>query len=271
MAPAPVEAWPLPPSDTKTAEGAAAATSTWAQKLADAANVALGISTALFGANDALTRSISGTAQLLSGLTSVLAVAEKAGGLGALFSSGGAGLGAILPGLGGIVGGLGALVAAFGDSPAERERLREAMSYPEDTVGALMDFDMISIRDDVRLEVVLRYLRRLDELPDHTDQLFVVDRRAQFRGLLPVNRLLVTDPETIVGEVMVKEQVRLHPDDKAQDAAAAFERYDLVSAPVVDDAGRLIGRVTVAAHGRHRGNVVPAVRGDEPQAGDATR
>jgi magnesium transporter len=132
-------------------------------------------------------------------------------------------------------------------SPAERERLREAMSYPEDTVGALMDFDMISIRDDVRLEVVLRYLRRLDELPDHTDQLFVVDRRAQFRGLLPVNRLLVSDPETVVGDVMVKETVRLDPDDKAQDAAVAFERYDLVSAPVVDDSGRLIGRVTVNA------------------------
>ena len=132
-------------------------------------------------------------------------------------------------------------------SPAEREQLRAAMSYPEDTVGALMDFDMISIRDDVTLEVVLRYLRRLDELPDHTDQLFVVDRQAQFRGLLSVNRLLVTDPETIVGDAMVKESVRLHPDDKAQDAAAAFERYDLVSAPVVDDRVRLIGRVTVNA------------------------
>ncbi|MCI3953952.1 MAG: Mg2+ transporter MgtE, partial [Burkholderiales bacterium] len=132
-------------------------------------------------------------------------------------------------------------------SPEERERLREAMSYPEDTVGALMDFDMISIRDDVRLEVVLRYLRRLDELPDHTDQLFVVDRQAQFRGLLPVNRLLVSDPDIVVGDVMVEEPVRLQPDDKAQDAAAAFERYDLVSAPVVDDTGRLIGRVTVNA------------------------
>jgi magnesium transporter len=132
-------------------------------------------------------------------------------------------------------------------SPEERERLREAMSYPEDTVGALMDFDMISIRDDVRLEVVLRYLRRLDELPDHTDQLFVVDRNARFRGLLPVNRLLVTEPEAVVSDIMVKEPERLHPDDKAQDAAVAFERYDLVSAPVVDDSGRLIGRVTVNA------------------------
>jgi len=132
-------------------------------------------------------------------------------------------------------------------SPQERERLREAMSYPEDTVGALMDFDMISIRDDVRLEVVLRYLRRLDELPDHTDQLFVVDRNGRFRGLLPLNRLLVTDPDVAVEDVMVKEPVRLQPDEKAQEAAGAFERYDLVSAPVVDDSGRLIGRVTVNA------------------------
>src|SRR3990172_235876 len=83
-------------------------------------------------------------------------------------------------------------------SPEEREQLRAAMSYPEDTVGALMDFDMISIRDDVTLEVVLRYLRRLDEMPDHTDQLFVVGHAGELKGLLPVNRLLVTSPETAV-------------------------------------------------------------------------
>ena len=80
-------------------------------------------------------------------------------------------------------------------SPEEREQLRSAMSYPEGTVGALMDFDMISIRDDVTVEVVLRYLRRLDEMPELTDQLFVVDRAGRLEGLLPVNKLLVTDPE----------------------------------------------------------------------------
>jgi len=132
-------------------------------------------------------------------------------------------------------------------SAEEREQLRAALSYPEDTVGALMDFDMISIRDDVTLEVVLRYLRRLDELPDHTDQLFVVDREGRFKGLLPVNRLLVTDPETVVATVMGEEIVKFRPDEKAQDAALAFERYDLVSAPVVDDDDKLIGRVTVNA------------------------
>jgi len=69
-------------------------------------------------------------------------------------------------------------------SAEEREQLREAMSYPEDTVGGLMDFDMLTVRDDVSVEVVLRYLRRLDEMPDHTDQLFVVDRAGVFKGVV---------------------------------------------------------------------------------------
>src|SRR6476620_2926981 len=77
-------------------------------------------------------------------------------------------------------------------SAEERDQLRSAMSYPEDTVGGLMDFDMITVRDDISVEVVLRYLRRLDEVPDHTDQLFVVDRQEHLRGLLSVSRLLVT-------------------------------------------------------------------------------
>ena len=130
-------------------------------------------------------------------------------------------------------------------SVEEREQLRAAMSYPEDSVGALMDFDMVSVRDDVTLEVVLRYLRRMDELPDHTDQVFVVDRDDIIRGVLPVNRLIVTDPEVLVGTVMNTEFITLSPDDKAQQAAQSFERYDLVSAPVVDQGNRLVGRVTV--------------------------
>ena len=131
--------------------------------------------------------------------------------------------------------------------PEEREQLREAMSYPEDTAGALMDFDMVQIREDVTLEVVLRYLRRLDELPDHTDQLFVVDRAEHLKGLMPVNRLLVTDPDVVVGEVMIKDYSQFNADDDAADVASAFERYDLVSAPVVDARGKLVGRMTVNA------------------------
>ena len=80
-----------------------------------------------------------------------------------------------------------------GLDPEEREQLRAAMSYPEDSVGALMDFEMVTVREDVSLEVVLRYLRRFDELPTHTDQVFVVDREERLKGVLPLNKLIVTD------------------------------------------------------------------------------
>jgi magnesium transporter len=127
----------------------------------------------------------------------------------------------------------------------EREQLRTAMSYAEDSVGALMDFNMVHVREDVTLEVVSRYLRRLDELPDHTDQVFVVDRNERFKGVLPINLVVVNEPEEIVGNLMLTDIIQLHPDDKADQAAQAFERYDLVSAPVVDEDGKLFGRVTV--------------------------
>jgi magnesium transporter len=129
----------------------------------------------------------------------------------------------------------------------ERERLRAALSFPEGAVGALMDFEHITVREDVTLEAATRYLRRLDELPDHTDQLFVVDRDQALKGTLPLARLIVADLEREVRQVMVVESVRLQPQDRAEDAASAFERYDLVSAPVVDATGRLVGRLTVNA------------------------
>ena len=128
-----------------------------------------------------------------------------------------------------------------------RDQLRTAMSYPEDSVGALMDFDMVTVREDVTLEVVLRYLRLFDELPDHTDKLFVIDRDDHLKGILSLESLLITDPETLVADVMRKEPViSFTPEDEADDAAQAFERYDLISAPVIDTEKRLIGRVTVA-------------------------
>jgi magnesium transporter len=129
----------------------------------------------------------------------------------------------------------------------ERERLRAALSYPEGSVGALMDFDHVSVREDVALEAVTRYLRRLDELPGHTDQLFVIGRDQELKGTLPLARLIVTDLDREVSSVVIPESVRFSPEDPAEDAANAFERYDLVSAPVVDEGGRLIGRLTVDA------------------------
>jgi len=127
----------------------------------------------------------------------------------------------------------------------EREQLRAAMSFEDDMVGALMDFEDLQVRPDVTLEVVLRYLRRFDELPSQTDQLFVVDRDERLLGVLPVNKLIVNEPDRLVGDVMQPPVVKLQQHEKADEAASAFERYDLVSAPVVDTNDKLVGRVTV--------------------------
>ena len=127
----------------------------------------------------------------------------------------------------------------------KRTRLQSALSYEEDTVGGLMDFDMVTIRPDVSLETALRYLRRLGELPDQCDKLFVTDRNNAVLGVLPLQRMLVYDSEVMVAAVMTDDAVTFHPTDSAAAAAQAFERYDLVSAPVVDEQTRLIGRITV--------------------------
>jgi len=129
----------------------------------------------------------------------------------------------------------------------ERDRLRSALSYPEGTVGALMNFDHVAVREDVTLEAATSQLRRLDELPDHTDQLFVIDRDQGLKGTLPLSRLIVTDLHIMVAAVAMPENVKFAPEDPAEEASNAFERYGLVSAPVVDRRGRLIGRLTVDA------------------------
>jgi magnesium transporter len=129
----------------------------------------------------------------------------------------------------------------------DRAELQTALSYPEGTVGALMDFEVISIREDVTCEVALRYLRRYDELPNQTDAVFIVDRDDHLKGALPLNRLLVTDPDVEVAGLYQREVISFGPDDDADEVAQAFDRYDLVCAPVVDDRGRIIGRVTVDA------------------------
>lgn len=129
----------------------------------------------------------------------------------------------------------------------ERAQVHVAMSYPAGTVGALMDFDMVTVREDVTLEVVLRYLHRFDALPDHTDKLFVIDREERLRGVLTLEALLINDPEQRVLQVMKsKSLVTFAPQDDAGIAAKAFERYDLVSVPVIDAERRVLGRVTVA-------------------------
>ncbi|HYN53230.1 MAG TPA: magnesium transporter [Methylotenera sp.] len=128
-----------------------------------------------------------------------------------------------------------------------RARLQSALSHSDDAVGAIMDFDIVTIREDITLEVALRYMRRLGSLPDHTDKLFVVDRDDILLGVLPLKRLVVNDLASSVADVMAVDAVVFHPEDIADEAAKAFERYDLVTAPVVDDNNKLVGRITVDA------------------------
>jgi len=128
-----------------------------------------------------------------------------------------------------------------------RERLESALSHPDESVGALMDFDITTIRDDISLEVVLNYLRKIKKLPDHTDKLFVVNRFGSILGVLPLERIVVNDSHVRVKDVMATDTVLFKPEDTAHEASNAFERYDLVTAPVVDEAGKLLGRLTVDA------------------------
>ena len=128
-----------------------------------------------------------------------------------------------------------------------RERLQSALSYPEDSVGSLMEFEITTIREDLTLEVVLNYLRKIKKLPNHTDKLFVVDKDGLILGALPLERIIVNPPITKVKNIMAKEIVLFKPEDLADEASNAFERYDLVTAPVVDKKNKLVGRLTVEA------------------------
>lgn len=125
-----------------------------------------------------------------------------------------------------------------------RLRLASALSYPEDTAGGLMNTDVIPIRADVSLDVVIRYLRRLENIPEKTDNLMVIDRESQYLGTLSVIDILIGNPETSVGELM-KEDTGISADLSASEVAKVFEQRDLVSAAVVNAEGMLLGRITV--------------------------
>jgi len=125
-----------------------------------------------------------------------------------------------------------------------RVRLASVLSYPEDTAGGLMNTDVISVRADVSLDVVTRYLRRMENIPERTDNLMVVDRNNLYLGALRVIDILVGDPEQSVGDLMKKESC-ISADFSASEVAKVFEQRDLVSAAVVNDKGILLGRITV--------------------------
>lgn len=125
-----------------------------------------------------------------------------------------------------------------------RLRLASVLSYPEDTAGGLMNTDVIPVRADVTLDVVMRYLRRVENIPEKTDNLMVIDRENQYLGTLSVIDILIGDPEASVGELMKKETC-IPTNLSANEVAKVFEQRDLVSAAVVNRDGMLLGRITV--------------------------
>ncbi len=127
----------------------------------------------------------------------------------------------------------------------DRERFETVLSYPDDVAGGLMSTDTLTIRADLTMDVVLRYLRRHTRLPENTDSLIVVNRDDKYVGLLPVRTLLVSDPHTSVREMMKTEREPLDAMTSADEVARRFERNDWISAPVVDPDGKLIGRITI--------------------------
>ncbi|HET8707452.1 MAG TPA: magnesium transporter [Pseudomonadales bacterium] len=128
----------------------------------------------------------------------------------------------------------------------ERAQLQSAMSYEEDQVGAIMDFSFVSVRPEMTLEVALQHIRTLGDFADHTDKLFVLDKYNVLLGVLSLKKLVLNDPATLVSDVMAVDVVTFNPEDDAAEAALAFERYDLISAPVVDTTRKMVGRLTVA-------------------------
>ncbi|KRG40467.1 magnesium transporter [Stenotrophomonas pictorum JCM 9942] len=126
-----------------------------------------------------------------------------------------------------------------------RERLEQVLSYPEDTAGRLMNPDVVTVRADVNVDVVLRYLRLRGELPDHTDHLFVVSRRHQYLGRLSLAALVTHEDSTPINRLIDDEQPAIDVGESAEEVARQFSDHDWVSAPVVDDNNILLGRITI--------------------------
>jgi magnesium transporter len=127
----------------------------------------------------------------------------------------------------------------------DRTRVEQILNYADDTAGGLMNTDAITVRPPHTMDVVLRYLRRHTEIPDMTDSLIVVNRADEYIGLLPLSTLLVSDPGATVREMMVTDIEAIPATMPDNEVASLFERHDLVSAPVVDEHGKLLGRITI--------------------------
>ncbi|HJY40020.1 MAG TPA: CBS domain-containing protein, partial [Steroidobacteraceae bacterium] len=126
-----------------------------------------------------------------------------------------------------------------------RERLEQVLSYPEDSAGRLMNPDVVTVRTDTTVDVVLRYLRLRGELPDHTDHIYVVSRRHQYLGRIALQSLLTHEANTPINELLDDEQPAIDVEESAGSVARQFSDHDWISAPVVDDNNILLGRITI--------------------------
>lgn len=140
-----------------------------------------------------------------------------------------------------------------------RERLQAVLFYPEDTAGGLMNVDVLTVRADVSLETVLRYLRRRGEIPEKTNRLFVVDRNDVYVGMLRLADLLIRNPDDTVQSHIIAERDAIPATMAEHEVARLFEQRNLISAPVVDEIGHLIGRITID-------DVVDVIRDEGDQA-----
>ncbi|MFG1174385.1 magnesium transporter [Erwiniaceae bacterium CAU 1747] len=129
--------------------------------------------------------------------------------------------------------------------PSLRSRVLDVMHFDRDRVGRIMDFNLVTVRSDVSLATVQRFLRRRKIIPEGTDKLFVTDKNNTLQGELPLTEILLNTPDKKVLQVMNDSPTTFLIDDKAEEAAGSFERYNLISAAVIDAKGKLIGRVTV--------------------------
>ncbi|MBK1631846.1 magnesium transporter [Thiohalocapsa halophila] len=127
----------------------------------------------------------------------------------------------------------------------ERERVESMLSYPEDSAGGLMNLDQIAVRADIKVGTLLRYLRLLEDLPPNTDKFYIVDRGNRYQGIVRARRVLTAKPETPIAELMETDFEPVAVDAPEADIARRFEAQDLISVPVVDPAGVLLGRITV--------------------------
>lgn len=127
----------------------------------------------------------------------------------------------------------------------DRLRVETILTYDEDSAGGLMNTDTITVRPDLTIDVILRYLRRHEEIPDVTDSIFVVNRNDTFLGTLPLGKILTSSPNITVREIMNTSTEAIPAAMSASQVAQMFERHDWVSAPVINEQGKLLGRITI--------------------------